>query len=450
MDEPLANRVLRQALEVEVERRVHVDPPRHPHDVRELLGQLLADHVDEVRRLGVERPRHHGQRLLRRGLGRLRGDEPRLDHLLQHDVASVACALGRRERRQVVRRVDDTGDRRGLRQGEVGDVLTEEEACAFGDPVNRERPALSEVHLVQVELENLVLRRASLEDERHELLRHLAPHRLLERVRDDVGEEDVLDELLRDRAAAFQVGLVARHVGDERAHHANRIDAWVLVEAAVLDGEYGVHDMRRDLPEPHRPALFAVARHERRQQRRFEREALAGPAADDVEPLQAIEAPGRQRRARLEDRRLVERGPEGLSGFGPAARSKRDDVVRDRELAGLLRPGPLGIPEVVQPIHQLVLAKRLSSAELHRPTVHAGQHALPLAVQARVDEARESRIRVAEDRRGDQGRQAEDDGEDEPPAAGLRAPGRRLLRGRALRRHGVSTQWAPASSDSSS
>ena len=99
------------------------------------------------------------------------------DHLLQHDVASVACALRRRERRQVVRRVDHARDRRGLGEREVADVLAEEEARALGDAVDRERPALSEVHLVQVELEDLVLRRAPLEHERHELLGELAPPR---------------------------------------------------------------------------------------------------------------------------------------------------------------------------------------------------------------------------------------------------------------------------------
>ena len=60
------------------------------------------------------------------------------------------------------------------RQAEVGDVLAEEEPRRFGHAVDRERPALPEVDVVEVQLEDLVLRRAPLEDERHQHLAHLA------------------------------------------------------------------------------------------------------------------------------------------------------------------------------------------------------------------------------------------------------------------------------------
>ena len=72
--------------------------------------------------------------------------------------------------------------------------------------------ALPERDVVQVQLEDLVLGQPALEDERHELLLELAASRLRSR-----RQERVLDQLLRERAAAAQVGLVAGQVRDTRA-----------------------------------------------------------------------------------------------------------------------------------------------------------------------------------------------------------------------------------------
>jgi hypothetical protein len=57
--EAVADRFVRQALEVRVERRVHVDGAAR--DVAEFVLQLLADVIDEIRRLGVERARRDQQ-----------------------------------------------------------------------------------------------------------------------------------------------------------------------------------------------------------------------------------------------------------------------------------------------------------------------------------------------------------------------------------------------------
>ena len=58
---------------------------------------------------------------------------------------------------------------RRFADGEVRDVLAEEDARRFGHAVDRERAALAEIDVVQIQLEDLVLRRAPLEHERHEL-----------------------------------------------------------------------------------------------------------------------------------------------------------------------------------------------------------------------------------------------------------------------------------------
>ena len=51
--------VLRDALQVDVERRVDVERVGDAGQARQLLGERLADEVHEVRRLRLERALHH-------------------------------------------------------------------------------------------------------------------------------------------------------------------------------------------------------------------------------------------------------------------------------------------------------------------------------------------------------------------------------------------------------
>ena len=89
---------------------------------------------------------------------------------------------------------------------EVGDVLAEEDARRLGDAVDRERAALPEVDVVEIQLEDLVLRGAPLEHERHHAPRapcaSTSARRLLQLGVELVGEEEHPRELLRDRAVA--------------------------------------------------------------------------------------------------------------------------------------------------------------------------------------------------------------------------------------------------------
>ena len=66
-----------------------------------------------------------------------------------------------------------------------------------------------------------------------------------------------------------------------------------------------------------------------------------------------------------------------------------DGAAADGELAGLLDARALGVAEVVQPIDELLLGERLAAAQLERPREDARQHAIALAVQARVDQPAE-------------------------------------------------------------
>ena len=65
-----------------------------------LLRERLADEVDEVRRLGIERARDGSERFLDRALSGVRRHETGGRHRSQHDVAALARARGRVERRE--------------------------------------------------------------------------------------------------------------------------------------------------------------------------------------------------------------------------------------------------------------------------------------------------------------------------------------------------------------
>ncbi len=194
---PVADRVLRQALQVQVERRVDVG--RRAAHVDGPAGQLLLDEVDEVGRLGLEGAGRGEQRLLAGALGFRRVRDAVLHHHVQHDVAALGAALGRAERRQRLRRLDHAGQRRRFGQRQVQHVLAEVEPGRLRQAVHRERSAVAEIHLVQIQLEDLILRQAALGDDRHELFLELPRVGLLGR------EQQVLDQLLRQRAAAHQV-----------------------------------------------------------------------------------------------------------------------------------------------------------------------------------------------------------------------------------------------------
>ena len=75
--QPASDRILRQPLQVKVERCIDVNRlRRHRREAGILFRERLVDEVDEIRRFGFERALHDDERLLRRALGDLAGDVP--------------------------------------------------------------------------------------------------------------------------------------------------------------------------------------------------------------------------------------------------------------------------------------------------------------------------------------------------------------------------------------
>jgi hypothetical protein len=100
--------------------------------------------------------------------------------------------------------------------------------------------ALAEVDLVDVQLENLVLRQTAFDLECEKYLVELAVEGLLAR------QEKVARHLHRDRRCSL-AATTGRQIGERRARDADRVDPGVFVEAFVLGGEDGLLEDRRDV-----------------------------------------------------------------------------------------------------------------------------------------------------------------------------------------------------------
>ena len=101
------------------------------------------------------------------------------------------------------------------------------------------------------------------------------------------AEEEHPRELLRDGAAADRVAAIRRHIGDDGADHADRIDAGMPVEAAILDGQHRLLHPLRNRRERHAPPLLARAGDQPGQHRRIERD-FVDRLAGGLDPLDAI------------------------------------------------------------------------------------------------------------------------------------------------------------------
>jgi hypothetical protein len=344
---------------------------------------------------------------------------------VEHDVPALNRALRLAERRVNGRRLDHAGDERGLADAQVRHVLAEEQPRRLRYAVNRKRSPLAEIHLVQVQLEDLVLRRLLLEDEGHEPLEHLAPHRPSPRRLFDghlVGEEEVPGELLRDGAAADHVRLVAEHVGEHRADGRDWIDAGVRVEPLILGRDHRFLHPLRNFRQRHAAPLLASGGHQCREQGGVQLQGIGLAAADDLELSDSCRHRGRALRRALDRRRRIELHADHLALEVSAARRQRNRIPPDRKLAGLFDASPVRVAQIVEPRDELELGDGLPAAQFHRSREDARQRALPLAMQARIDHPRERDVVVGEDRRGQHDERAEGvQGEADPPAVDFEA-----------------------------
>jgi len=264
------DRLLGRLLQVEVDGGLHLQPALERLARAVLVDELLADPGGEVRRLGGDRRRPH---LVSGGHGHAHGvavvHRPQmalLQHLIEHDIAPVQRRLGVRDRVVAARALDDAGQHRRLGRIErlgaghhraldllatAGVVPPEVGARGALDAVR----AVAVVDRVEVLGEDLVL---------GPLAREVVGQRRLAELLEDgalgLRLHRVLDELLGDRRAALRRALLD-HVLEERAPHRLEVDAGVLVEALVLDGDHReLHD-RRNLLGVDQDPMLVVGQH---------------------------------------------------------------------------------------------------------------------------------------------------------------------------------------------
>ena len=183
-----------------------------------------------------------------------------------------------------------------LAEGQIAGISSEIEPRCRSHAANRHRAALSEIDLVEVDLEDAVLRITPLEDRGHDDLAHLSPPRAL------LAEVQVLDGLLGDGAAALH-DASAPKVRECRTPYRPEVHSVVRVEPRVLRRENRLDQRVRNVGQPDDLTLFLLGAVQCGQQLRLEDQPVeTAPAVvlDRDEP-RAREAqphpPGREARA---------------------------------------------------------------------------------------------------------------------------------------------------------
>ena len=224
----------------EIERRVDAEPALVQHVFAVPLEQRGEDVTDEPRRPDADEPRvallHE---LDRRQLSRPhlhRRDVPEFDHPLEDLRPARHGPIGTVVGGVVRGGPDQPGQQRALRQREVLGRLPEVHFRGRLHAVG----ALSEIHLVEVALEDLVLGQPPFDLHRQQHLGDLSAERLL------VREEEVSGELLRDRAAPLRQTSLA-DIPERGPEHAAERDPVVAVEARILGIDHRPLKRPRDL-----------------------------------------------------------------------------------------------------------------------------------------------------------------------------------------------------------
>ncbi len=192
--------------------------------------------------------RRDARRMRERGLFAAGRDEMQVGHGGEHDVRPLFGAVEIARRRQPRRRLHQAGEQGRFRQAHILGVFAEIALRGLLDAVG----AGAEIDAVEIELEYLRLGEFALQPDRE--------HRLLQLAMDGalLRQEKILRQLLRDGGGALRHAAV-QDIGDERARDAVRIDAVMLVEAAILDGDESLrHVARQFLQRQHGAAAVAA------------------------------------------------------------------------------------------------------------------------------------------------------------------------------------------------
>ena len=181
------------------------------------------------------------------------GQDPLPDHAVQHVVATDPRLQWVPDRVVQARVADDPRERGALREREPGGGHPEVVLGGGADPVD----AVGQVHLVEVHLQDLVLRVLLLDADRQRELLQLA----FEAPVVGIEPQGVLHELLGDGRGPFD-DLPGAGVRDHRPQQGGPVEGAVAVEVRVLDGQDRLPRNGADLVEMHDLPVVEVDRGE--------------------------------------------------------------------------------------------------------------------------------------------------------------------------------------------
>ena len=286
LGQPVAHRVLRQPLQVQVERRVDIDRLiRLSSSVR---GTARRASARRSRRSRAPRPRARAERPAAvpapRGRPRPAGRSPRPPSPGARRCAALCSGLVG-ERRQRRRRLDDARRSSPLRRASGSlTSLPKKSRAASGIPLMANDPRCPSGMSFRYSSRISSFDARCVRTIDTQISRSF---RLGERARASCS--DIPPNFGRNTLRTSCCVIVlppARYVrrpvayAEQRADHADRIDAGMLVEAAILDGEDGLHHTLGNRRERDRPRFSRSPVVERRQHRRIEVEPFARTRAE--------------------------------------------------------------------------------------------------------------------------------------------------------------------------
>ena len=133
-----------------------------------------------------------------------------------------------------IRTTNQPGQESGLGEREGAEVLVKIDRSSLAESIDGKTILLTEIDLVRVKDENLVLGQPVLEDHGEKDFRHFPPDRATR------CQKEVSRELHGQRTATLKP-LVRAEIGEGGGNHAERIHAVVRVEPMVFGGENGIH-----------------------------------------------------------------------------------------------------------------------------------------------------------------------------------------------------------------
>ena len=152
---------------------------------------------------------------------------------------------------QPVRALNGAGQQRAFGSIEAAEVFAEECLRSLAKPVDREAAALTEIDLIGIHLEDLLLAKPRFELERNHDLAELAGEFFLR------TKEEPAGELHRQRRSTAFL-LVREDILHAALDHTEIVDATMLEEPAVFNRDDRLHHARGNLVVLYEAALGAV------------------------------------------------------------------------------------------------------------------------------------------------------------------------------------------------